>query len=128
MITGKDEQFAYKRALSRLLEMTSSSYAAEELWTPLPASVRKWEGANTLPTGAKAVSSTVMGALQREREEGGDFAAEAAYSGSTSTPFRTRPEAPRIREHHMWGVGGFDMPEEAEGVDVKSSKSRDNKK
>ena len=35
MFSGKEEQFAYKRALSRLHEMTSEGYAAQERWAVL---------------------------------------------------------------------------------------------
>lgn len=99
---------------------------------PLPSSVRKWEGTSFYAASAASVSSTIAKhGSQRAGETGGrdvgDFAAEAAYSGSTSAPFKERPEAPRIREHHMWGVGGFDVPEE-EGTDVNDSDSQGNKK
>ncbi|EAL20923.1 hypothetical protein CNBE2840 [Cryptococcus deneoformans B-3501A] len=50
--TGEDEKFAYKRAVSRLIEMTSSpSYAVEE-WAPLEPTLRSWEGRPHPPGGA----------------------------------------------------------------------------
>ncbi|WVO23098.1 uncharacterized protein IAS62_004443 [Cryptococcus decagattii] len=50
--TGEDEKFAYKRAVSRLIEMTSSpSYAAEE-WAPLEPTLRSWEDRPHLPGDA----------------------------------------------------------------------------
>nr|KIR46773.1 AFG1-family ATPase [Cryptococcus bacillisporus CA1280] len=50
--TGEDEKFAYKRAVSRLIEMTSSpSYAAEE-WAPLEPTLRSWEDRPHLPRDA----------------------------------------------------------------------------
>lgn len=105
MFSGKDEQFAYKRALSRLLEMTSESYGREEKWTPLPDAARKWEQASAL--GGQPAAKDSGNALKDWKvihdEASGDFAAEAAYEGTTE-PGDERPEAPRLREEHVWGV------------------------
>ena len=79
---GQDEQFAFKRALSRLIEMTSSSYIEDETWSPLPASSRKWEARDT------STYETV----------GVDNVAVAKGHGYQ------RPEAPRISADHIWGV------------------------
>ncbi|KAG0707092.1 AFG1-like ATPase-domain-containing protein [Suillus ampliporus] len=45
IFSGQEEQFAFKRALSRLSEMTSKSYFHQERWNPLPPTARKWEQA-----------------------------------------------------------------------------------
>jgi hypothetical protein len=96
---GKDEQFAYKRALPRLIEMTSVRYAAEEQWAPLSPDVRKWE--HTAPS----LSPRASAQLRREHaDEAGNFANKAAYMQS-STKSKERPESPRIRPHHVWGIG-----------------------
>lgn len=103
MFSGKDEQFAFKRALSRLLEMTSESYRREERWTPLPDTARKWErssAVDALTTSANAVprNETTFGGISS------DFAEEAAYENRGSVYVSQRPEAPRLREEHIWGV------------------------
>ncbi|KZT22234.1 hypothetical protein NEOLEDRAFT_1072044 [Neolentinus lepideus HHB14362 ss-1] len=97
IFSGQDEQFAYKRALSRLIEMTSPSYAREEKWAPLPLGVRKWESPS-MPSGEASPyrpSSPYIALAQQD-----DFSSEAEYS----RPVRERPHAPRLKEEHVWGV------------------------
>ncbi|TFY72585.1 hypothetical protein EVG20_g396 [Dentipellis fragilis] len=105
IFSGKDEQFAYKRALSRLLEMTSASYACEERWTPLPAHARKWEraapNASTSFKGSKSARPPTS-----SDSDGGRSDRDAAYTGGR--PLADRPEAPRVREHHIWGIADSD--------------------
>ncbi len=104
---GKDEQFAFKRALSRLLEMTSESYAREEQWAPLPLDARKWETstAGSLPPQ----QSTSTGGIRPQPTQGHssdsttDFAEEASVD-HTSTFAADRPPAPRLSADHIWGV------------------------
>lgn len=107
IFTGKDEQFAFKRALSRLLEMTSESYAREETWTPLPAGLRKWERSVAHADTTSSSTGRSRTATHWERPRGsvgsGDFAGEAANEG-ISAPIGNRPEAPRLDEAHIWGV------------------------
>ncbi len=40
VFTGKDEEFSYRRAISRLYELTSDT---QRQWQPLPETVRSWE-------------------------------------------------------------------------------------
>ncbi|CED84378.1 Predicted ATPase [Phaffia rhodozyma] len=42
IFTGEDERFAFKRALSRLTELTNPLLPARR-WTPIPISLRTWE-------------------------------------------------------------------------------------
>jgi protein AFG1 len=95
---GHDERFAYKRALSRLKDMTSTTYARDTEWSPLPAEMRKWEssepGPNLVLSGARPPPLDTL-------EAGPDYATEAAYEGGRAPP---RPEAPKLKEHHVWGV------------------------
>lgn len=98
---GHDEQFAYKRALSRLLEMTSEGYGRDETWAPLPASARKWESGLT-DTAAPVDPSTDRPEPLQYASQDDDFASEAAYVGPV--PRDSRPSAPRFREEHIWGV------------------------
>jgi peroxisome-assembly ATPase len=106
MFSGKEEQFAFKRALSRLLEMTSESYGAEEHWAPLPAAERKWERSSR-PVNAPHTQRhvpTPSGLSDLHRSDS-DYAAEAAFDNSDARidPSQ-RPEAPRLQEDHIWGV------------------------
>ena len=101
---GKDEQFAFKRALSRLLEMTSESYAKEEQWTPLPIEARKWEKSglgSVLPTASAAPTHTQ--AKQVHSSDAPDFAEEATQERTSTSP-ADRPPAPRLSADHIWGV------------------------
>lgn len=106
IFSGKDEQFAFKRALSRLVEMTSGAYGREEVWRPLPDALRKWEVMSTTPAAGVSRPSSAGPAVQRgyEDEDDGDFASEAAYDGGGRVDLALRPEAPRLREEHVWGV------------------------
>ncbi|KAK0192119.1 AFG1-like ATPase-domain-containing protein [Armillaria mellea] len=45
IFSGKDEQFAFKRAFSRLVEMTSPAYHIRSQWKP---KVQKWEGSRVI--------------------------------------------------------------------------------
>lgn len=97
---GHDEHFAYKRALSRLLEMTSESYGRDDAWAPLPASARRCEA-------APHSRGLALPAVPPERSrppvpEGDNFAKEVACAGPA--PRGARPAAPRLREHPVWGV------------------------
>ncbi|KAK7473136.1 hypothetical protein VKT23_001237 [Stygiomarasmius scandens] len=100
IFSGKDEQFAFKRALSRLIEMTSPTYNRDEIWTPLPLSSRRWETSSKNTPVARAGA----GKLLRNEESNDDFAEEAAYEGGEKNLPRELRPAPRLREHHVWGV------------------------
>ncbi|CCL98667.1 uncharacterized protein FIBRA_00669 [Fibroporia radiculosa] len=118
IFSGKDEQFAYKRALSRLREMTSERYAADECWAPLPPSARKWEG-TAQPAGphnqpginphTQMQSLTWAPPPRSPDQPSGPFAHQGARtreSASDTTGLHTagRPAAPRLSEDHIWGV------------------------
>ncbi|TFY56993.1 hypothetical protein EVJ58_g7297 [Rhodofomes roseus] len=103
IFSGKDEQFAFKRALSRLLEMTSESYAREEHWTPLPATSRKWERSSAHEPLSSRSHNTTHWERPRGTSPSSDFAAEASNEGASALP-DGRPAAPRLDEAHIWGV------------------------
>jgi peroxisome-assembly ATPase len=98
LLIGHDEHFAYKRALSRLLEMTSDAYIRENNWTPLPSKERQWESALSSPTITYSSATRDVSAFP----ENDDFAAEASYNDPVS--LSRRPAAPKIRPDHIWGV------------------------
>ncbi|KAI0314288.1 AFG1-like ATPase-domain-containing protein [Amylostereum chailletii] len=104
IFSGKEEQFVYKRALSRLLDMTSTKYAIEESWNPLSVKERRWEDQ---PAASANQAPQIMKYADERRDVRNyddDFATEAAHAGA-GTPTRGRPEAPRIRSRHVWGMG-----------------------
>ncbi|KAH9892647.1 AFG1-like ATPase-domain-containing protein, partial [Cubamyces lactineus] len=104
IFSGKDEQFAFKRALSRLLEMTSEIYARDEQWAPLPPSSRKWESSSTSYKSPVVLKSTLTQSTCQLRNTNADFAEEAsAYPSSHAHP-TDRPPAPRLSADHIWGV------------------------
>ncbi|WWC95825.1 hypothetical protein V866_002691 [Kwoniella sp. B9012] len=104
--TGEDERFAYKRAVSRLVEMTTSpTYAAEE-WLPLDKEARTWENSKNPTTAHSTVrrASTGLGSAEKAMD---DLAVEAGHSRPgklEKTEAKARKPAPQIKEQHMWGV------------------------
>ena len=49
IFTGQDEQFAYKRALSRIFEITSVEFVKTARHTPIPFEGRVWEHSKPIP-------------------------------------------------------------------------------
>lgn len=70
LLSGQEEQLAFKRTLSHLVEMTSSSYLLQEEWNPLPLTERKWERRVScrLPGVAGRVSDRTKAAWAGERK------------------------------------------------------------
>lgn len=99
IVLGEEERFAYRRALSRLID------AKIENWNPLAPKIRKWE--SDLPVCISTPTS-VTGQV-RQRQEGlheDDFASEAAFESDARAHriAKARPSAPRLKEDHIWGV------------------------
>ncbi|EIW71533.1 hypothetical protein TREMEDRAFT_67817 [Tremella mesenterica DSM 1558] len=97
IFTGEDERFAYKRAVSRLIEMTQSPNYQQEDWIPLSSEVRSWEISSN-PTKYTRLSDNN---LSEGVTVDDDFAHEASLSGQN---MRDDGKAPVIREQHIWGV------------------------
>lgn len=91
--TGKEEQFAYKRALSRLIEMTSATYLCEESWTPLPLASRKWEGASKL-SGPSTLQNSVPKVELVDKEENSESATETVTVYTNVKPLKV------VQYHH----------------------------
>ncbi|KZP22052.1 hypothetical protein FIBSPDRAFT_739626 [Athelia psychrophila] len=113
IFSGQDEQFAFKRALSRLIEMTSPNYRLTAHWTPLPASLRKWEepsepplpgSLQSLPPVPRTSTAPRTDNHFNHVDGDSDFAAEAAYAQRENHAPGVRPEAPRLGQEHVWGV------------------------
>ncbi|KZS98624.1 hypothetical protein SISNIDRAFT_481341 [Sistotremastrum niveocremeum HHB9708] len=97
--SGQEERFAFKRALSRLVEMTSQSYHAQSRWRPLTQERRHWE--SNLTTKPAPLTSRLQ-QLESKEVENSDFAQEASYRQNGHA--ESRPSAPRFSENHIWGV------------------------
>ncbi|TDL26009.1 hypothetical protein BD410DRAFT_716262 [Rickenella mellea] len=107
VFSGEEEKFAYKRAVSRLLEMTSQEYANNTQWIPLANDLRKWESTTSSPQRARLQVSLAAGHSNKSRcdREDDDFAIEAAaYDGGVLGTRKERPNAPRLKPDHVWGV------------------------
>ena len=105
IFSGKDEQFAFKRALSRLLEMSSESYQRDEQWTPLSPETRKWEQSEERghEDSARNASKKAGPSIAHAGEQT-DLAEEATYEAQEHGTSFHRPEAPRLHDEHFWGV------------------------
>ncbi|KAL5523830.1 hypothetical protein ACEPAG_8003 [Sanghuangporus baumii] len=116
IFSGEEERFAYKRAVSRLIEMTSERYAKDDRWDPLTSNRRKWESissepipSNVLPISASEIVKEDSRVGRYALDEGSfssDFAAEATGEGEVRSQqaIGDRPSAPRLAENHFWGV------------------------
>ncbi|KAE8542517.1 hypothetical protein D1P53_001296 [Cryptococcus gattii VGV] len=119
--TGEDEKFAYKRAVSRLIEMTSSpSYAAEE-WAPLEPTLRSWEDLPHLPGDAAKTYKQLAESSSYEVDDEANIDRDSYFvteecdsnrhqisnEGERKKLFKKdgdrRPPTP-INEQHIWGV------------------------
>ncbi|KAJ9116379.1 hypothetical protein QFC22_004820 [Naganishia vaughanmartiniae] len=145
IFTGEDERFAYKRAVSRLIEMTRSKHYAREEWLPLHESHRRWEKiALTKPlpppdylVAARAERAVPMASISTGSEgesavlqdsSASDFAEEAGYSRPSrlAKAEKEHGPAPVIGEEHVWGVRdnwGKKAGEWGQGAKAKKSKS-----
>ncbi|OWZ77983.1 AFG1-family ATPase [Cryptococcus neoformans Bt85] len=120
--TGEDEKFAYKRAVSRLIEMTSSpSYAVEE-WVPLEPTLRSWEGRPHLPGSASKTYKQLAASPSYEIDDEAkiDIDSGVVIGGSGSYHHKVNNESEDrkklfrkdgdripptpINEQHIWGV------------------------
>lgn len=105
IFTGQDEQFAYRRALSRIYEMTSREYVKTARWTPIPADARVWEHATNLPLPSTKPVSSSLAPKESEQE-----ASVKGFGGRESVDPAFPHAEPKVRKKplidssHMWGV------------------------
>lgn len=89
VFTGEDERFAFKRAVSRLHEMTSPHYWRTAKWRPLDKEARSWERGMREVKEAKwkwATTETAEGEGKEEVEMG-----MLSVPGLTPERIRTAP-------------------------------------
>ena len=109
IFTGQDEQFAYKRALSRIYELTSSEFLKTAVHTPLPDSERVWEHDVAPPSvqpTSRAPSSDIYGSPSPAAPS---YTEEKYPRGTKVDP--SDPELvvselpkPKIGTSHFWGI------------------------
>lgn len=106
---GQEEEFAYARATSRLVQMTSSKYAAQAVWQPLARAQQPWHrdmapspDDSVLPVSAVTPSFAADTSASTDNEPPVDWAEEASYDARRGRS--GRPEPPRLSENHAWGV------------------------
>ncbi|GAA6008111.1 hypothetical protein JCM10207_007033 [Rhodosporidiobolus poonsookiae] len=133
IFTGEEERFAFKRAVSRVHEMSSAEYLVRAVHSPLAAALRTWETPSLSSSAAAAAASAAaqvparhaMGAkaplgadndklsgvldpreLRAKWPSGRPRkAAEKEVDvRSPPAPPEMGDERPRIGESHVWGV------------------------
>lgn len=111
--TGEDEQFAYKRAISRVREMVSSDHwRSSDKWIPIHDSMRPWETKTEVPPSVSPVAPSAEGDfLAREIKDIKASLRESsprALSEHYDKLFRefnskVAPAFPSLL--HFWGIG-----------------------
>ncbi|CAE6490358.1 unnamed protein product [Rhizoctonia solani] len=100
IFTGQEEKFAYARATSRLVQMSSPKYAATTVWQPLTRAQQPWHADAPSPHPSSQERIPKFATEDQIVEE--DWAEEASYDARRRG--RGRPEPPRLSENHAWGV------------------------
>ncbi|BGP21193.1 hypothetical protein JCM10295v2_000064 [Rhodotorula toruloides] len=123
IFTGEEERFAFKRAVSRVHEMSSAEYLVTVEHSPLPSAVRTWEQTvSTSPASLAAQAAAASASLARhtvgakaplpadDRLSGvldpSDLRAkwpEGMPAGVKKVDVR-RQDKPVLSEAHVWGV------------------------
>ncbi|GAA5974412.1 hypothetical protein JCM11641_005268 [Rhodosporidiobolus odoratus] len=126
IFTGEEERFAYKRAVSRVHEMSSAEYLVTAVHSPLPSAIRSWEtSASSLVSAASSPSSparhsvgekTILPSGDDERLSGVLNPADLRAKWPEGTPREgievdvredgreAKPAPAKIAEAHIWGV------------------------
>ncbi|KAK5073778.1 hypothetical protein LTR64_007084 [Lithohypha guttulata] len=151
IFTGQDEQFAYKRARSRLWEMCGRRWwderqgrDARDWWTPVNRDARFWEKSSSNASVAKQAVDDLL-QKQGEADATPDGKAMQVNTGPSNmsskekedslfrhgaSPFRTSAEAPpKFGFQHAWGMmtWGKRAGEWGKGVEGDRSKEKSNK-
>ncbi|CAE6445358.1 unnamed protein product [Rhizoctonia solani] len=100
IFTGQEEKFAYARATSRLVQMTSPKYAANAVWQPLTRAQQPWHVDVSPPHLSNHGQVSKFATDDQIVEK--DWAEEASYDARRGR--KGRPEPPRLSENHAWGV------------------------
>ncbi|GAA5914046.1 hypothetical protein JCM6882_001832 [Rhodosporidiobolus microsporus] len=128
IFTGEEERFAFKRAVSRVHEMSSAEYLVTSVHSPLPSAVRTWETTTNslfsspsssapqpalhvmgdkadLPSGAEDRLSGVLDPKDlRAKWPEGTPRGEKEVDVRAGAGRPMGEERPKIKEDHVWGV------------------------
>lgn len=91
--TGEDEMFAYKRAVSRINEMTTSTRWRLNNWVPLHDSIKAWE-VNKVEDKDENFKKEAIKINEKDNKED-------LYSGTHTQ----RKDAPQFKEYNFWSMG-----------------------
>lgn len=95
--TGNDEMFAYKRAVSRIYEMTHSIKWRNNPWIPLHENIRSWEKSLDSPT----VNVDAFA----------DSKVEHASDDDSNPSLLQDMNAPKFKDYNFWSMGKWDNKE-----------------
>lgn len=121
IFTGQDEQFAYKRALSRIYELTSKEFIQSAVHNPIPAEARVWEhNAPVFPSSATArvpssqattapSTSSDSATSQLSKEKRASETTSTLPRGTKIDPLNPQVDIselpkPKIASTHIWGI------------------------
>ncbi|KAG0676581.1 hypothetical protein C6P42_001206 [Pichia californica] len=88
--TGEDEMFAYKRAISRIYEMTHSKRWRMNKWVPLHQSIKPWEND--------------IGDVEKE-EKIDNNNNNSNFDDIKLDTFKQNKDAPEFKEYNFWSMG-----------------------
>lgn len=143
IFTGQDEQFAYKRARSRLWEMCGRRWWDErrgkdprEWWTPVNREGRFWEKEIFRPDTAAEAASVVRNAALEEstssniNSDSGSRKASQEKEDSLfrhgASPFRTSSDPPpKFGFQHAWGMMTWGKKAGEWGKGVEGDRKKD---
>lgn len=115
---GEDERFSFKRAVSRVHEMSSAEYLVTAVHQPLPAHVRSWETPSAAATAATTAALSPARHAVGEKAplpsgrddllsgvlEPSDLRAKWPEGRPASEKEVDVRQKPVLREEHVWGV------------------------
>lgn len=121
IFTGQDEQFAYKRALSRIFELTSKEFIQSAVHSPIPAEARVWEHNAPLFTSTGPVTFSPSPSKVESRDSKASDMDEQTMKKEEETQSSPIPRGikidplnpqidvselpkPKIASSHIWGM------------------------
>lgn len=114
IFSGQEEQFAYQRAVSRLWEMSHSSWSNTS-WKPLlDGDMEAWASINKdaikpkISPATTNLSDSQIGLSREESSADDDFGDEASYVNLSNDEKRRKKNRgkgpPVLSSYHVWGV------------------------
>lgn len=100
--TGEDKMFAYKRAVSRIKEMTHSKRWRNSRWIPLHDSIKPWERVKGEADGN--LEEPQLDSVRLFESEVSEPAKQAEVMQKSGTATQ-RKDAPEFKEYNFWSMG-----------------------